>query len=460
MKREPSQSNSRRQRGAGALIVVLVLFFVMSLVAAYSSRNIIFEQKTSANQYRSTQAAEVAEAGIEWALGMLNAGNIDANCLPSDAGISFRNRYLTIDTTTGANSGNISPTTWLNGGVTQEYWIGCVGTGVDANWNCKCPTNANPALAAPAGVNTTAPAFVVWFQAGATPGTVLITSLGCTMVDLNPQGCLNPAAHLPQTGGTSMQLIQATLALKGAIATPPSAALTTLGSVCAGNAAMTFTNTEPGVNGVTIDAGGTITPACGGNPPAVPPNWVLSSVPGTPQSTNSLAPGDSTLSNWLVAGAAPDVPQDRYFNWVFGLPRSAYQWQPAAIRINCPCDPNALAATAAANPGHVLWLTGDANLNAAAAVSIGTPASPVVMIVNGNITAPGSPVTVNGLVYSYGAPGWTWTIAGALQVQGAAIAEGSFDGTGNAHFVYDLGVLNTLRLSSGSFVRVPGSWQG
>ncbi|HRZ62470.1 MAG TPA: PilX N-terminal domain-containing pilus assembly protein, partial [Rubrivivax sp.] len=43
-------------RGAAALVVVMVLFFIMSLVAAYASRNLIFEQRTSANNYRSTQA--------------------------------------------------------------------------------------------------------------------------------------------------------------------------------------------------------------------------------------------------------------------------------------------------------------------------------------------------------------------------------------------------------------------
>ena len=44
----------------------MVLFFIMSLVAAYASRNLIFEQRTSANNYRSTQAFEAAEAGLEW----------------------------------------------------------------------------------------------------------------------------------------------------------------------------------------------------------------------------------------------------------------------------------------------------------------------------------------------------------------------------------------------------------
>ena len=62
----------RHAHGAAALIVVMMLFFVISMVAAYASRNLIFEQKTSANQYRATQAFEAAEAGLEWAAAMLN----------------------------------------------------------------------------------------------------------------------------------------------------------------------------------------------------------------------------------------------------------------------------------------------------------------------------------------------------------------------------------------------------
>ncbi len=63
--------------------MVLLLFFIISLVAAYAGRSLIFEQRTSANQYRATQAFEAAEAGLEWALAMLNGGRISATCLPS-----------------------------------------------------------------------------------------------------------------------------------------------------------------------------------------------------------------------------------------------------------------------------------------------------------------------------------------------------------------------------------------
>ena len=67
--------NSRfHQRGAVALVVALVLLFGMTLIAFFANRTMIFEQRTSANQYRYTKAFEVADAGIEWAIARLNDG--------------------------------------------------------------------------------------------------------------------------------------------------------------------------------------------------------------------------------------------------------------------------------------------------------------------------------------------------------------------------------------------------
>ena len=80
--KKPRHPGPSPQRGAAALIVVLLLFFIISLVAAYAGRNLIFEQRTSTNQYRATQAFEAAEAGLEWAVAMLNGGRVTADCIP------------------------------------------------------------------------------------------------------------------------------------------------------------------------------------------------------------------------------------------------------------------------------------------------------------------------------------------------------------------------------------------
>jgi Tfp pilus assembly protein PilX len=49
----PRSRPSHAQRGAATLLVVVVLFFILALVTAYASRNLIFEQRISANNQRS-----------------------------------------------------------------------------------------------------------------------------------------------------------------------------------------------------------------------------------------------------------------------------------------------------------------------------------------------------------------------------------------------------------------------
>ena len=118
-----------RQRGAATLIVVMILFFVMSLVAAYTNRSLIFEQRTSANQYRSTQSLEIADAGMEWAISQLNYSRIDSACAKSasTSDTSFRQRYLNINAVTG----KITPVANPAGGDLTAL---CVWTNTAWNW--------------------------------------------------------------------------------------------------------------------------------------------------------------------------------------------------------------------------------------------------------------------------------------------------------------------------------------
>ena len=73
----PAPLPSRRTpRGVAALTVVMVLFFIMALVAAYTNRNLVFEQRISANSYRLARAADAAEAGLDWTVALLNGGPV------------------------------------------------------------------------------------------------------------------------------------------------------------------------------------------------------------------------------------------------------------------------------------------------------------------------------------------------------------------------------------------------
>jgi hypothetical protein len=157
-----------RQRGAASLIVVTLLLLLMTMVAAFASRRLVVEQQTSATQYRQNQAFEAAEAGLQWALAMLNGGRIDERCeadAAADEG-TFRDRYLVIDEV----DGRLMP---------SPLGAGCVMT--NAGWSCSCPSAGEPALARPESPGAH-PAFTVRLNATDQPGLVGITAYGCSSV--------------------------------------------------------------------------------------------------------------------------------------------------------------------------------------------------------------------------------------------------------------------------------------
>ena len=85
-----------RQRGVAALAVSMLLLFGTTIVVFYLNRGLLFEQKTSANLSRATAAFEAAEAGLEWATGMMNRPNdISTSCtFDTTVNVSFRRKYV------------------------------------------------------------------------------------------------------------------------------------------------------------------------------------------------------------------------------------------------------------------------------------------------------------------------------------------------------------------------------
>jgi hypothetical protein len=425
------------QRGAATLVVVMVLFFIVALVAAYTSRNLIFEQRTSANQYRSTQALEAAEAGLEWALAMLNSGRIDAACQPhplanaATLDTSFRDRYLAIDVDTG----RITAPPRAGG---EPRRAACVFDGT--NWQCSCPADAAPALADPAG-NGPFPAFVLQFYdlspdvppAPYPAGVVRIESTGCTRLD---------AAGICAAGasaGDGRATVTVLAALRSALVTPPAAAMTVRRDLDLGVNMLEAVNRDASSGGLTLHVGRTIS----GTP------HDLQGPPGTPGQQSVFE--DAAMGN-INFGV------DRMFNSVFGMGRDTYRLQPAAVFIDCAVDCSATTVRdmARLNPGRVLWINGNFALNIAD--PIGTVASPVLLVVVGDMSIANAGAQLNGVVYTSGN---AWGNTGALTLNGALFGETdlALAGGGRSTVVYDPDVLKHLRRSSGSFVRVPGSWR-
>jgi hypothetical protein len=441
----------QRQRGAATLVVVMVLFFIISLVAAYTSRNLIFEQRTSTNQYRSTQALEVADAGQEWVLAMLNHGRITGTCGNSAnlADDSFRQRYLNIDSTTGL----ITPKLTAGGG---DLTPTCVLT--PAGWSCSCPTNGAPALAVPTAAGVW-PAFTVRFRAveglPATPtiprqaGVVRVEVVACTALDVGAaDACM--AFNSRGTANEGRAQLVSVVALTGNPAGAPKAALTARGTVAlGGTAAMVVANTLPGGLGITVHAGGNIVTG---------PELTLKTAPGSP-SGSSFIPNDALFA---LPATGPFSITDRMFASVFSIRPEAFRTQPAALQLTCPISGCSAATVRSAwelNPGRPLWLTG--NLNIDSAGDIGSALDPVVIVVNGDLQFTTSGVTIFGVVYNRLLPAGDtdWTTTGSGQVTGAVVAEGGVNGTGAVTVAYDADVIRLIRFNNGSFVRVPSSWR-
>jgi Tfp pilus assembly protein PilX len=441
---------SVRQRGAATLVVVMVLFFVISMVAAYTSRNMIFEQRTGANLYRATQSFEAAEAGMNWALMMLNGGRIDDQCqaTTSVSNNSFRQRYLTIDGSTGL----VTPASPATAGV--QLTPTCVFDGGTGTWSCSCTVTSTPLPTTPTGA-AVSPAFRVRFSAptlssgGAVePGLVRIDVVGCTRLE---NDCLDVnGASLANEGRT---VLGAVLMLSGRVTAYPQAALTARGDVTATN--LTVTNGASTGSGITVHASGTIATSV----------LLLSSTSAGSAFSRSTLPSDAGLNppDIAASGTAPGITAaERFFAATFMLPHQRWIQMPGVVTVTCTgvggaCDANAVRTAIANNPGRPLWLNGGLTVDSSG--DIGSTGAPVMMVIDGNLEFTAAGVTVHGLLMLRGTG---WNTASSTQpgtVRGAVIVDGDVTGSSNLVVQYDSGVLANLRTSSGTFFRIAGSWR-
>jgi PilX N-terminal len=469
----PIHSRARRtqvqgQRGLATLVVVMLLFFIVALVAAYANRNLVFEQRTSANQYRSTQALEAAEAGMQWTLAMLNAGRVDNACAPAvSPAQSFRSRFIaTVNENREATLITTAPS------VYATFMPRCTFDAVAGRWVCLCAANNGNALPAVVG-DAPQPFFRILF--GVVPGRIDVLSVqavGCTRPDVSCLGVENPQAP----DGDAMATVTALVTLRTGLATIPGAAITAEvgidgGASASGQGPLTAVNADPGTakfagtNGITFMAGD-----------KVKGNLIKTSLPGQPGYL-SVREDEQVLKS-LTARAGPPArsKSDRLFSLVFGMWPETYQVQPSVVQVVCAatCTSADIAAKALAFPGHALWVPGglivDGDIGAAPAVADPTTETlaitelaspgPVLLIVDGALTLQAG--TVVGLVYHrapVATPDWNLGLGGTTEIVGALVTEGSIVSSGTQKVTYDAAVLNRLHTRVGSYVRVPGGWK-
>jgi len=416
-------SSPGRQRGAAAFVVTALLVFAMLIVVAVANRNAIVETRASANQYRTTQSFEAAEAGLEWALARLNDdAPIGDDCLPSGdpASPSFRERYLR-----DAGAGFVAAT-WSDAGTPRPLQAACVRG--EGGWSCHCPASGPAEVAEPDG-STTAPGFALQFADGARPGIVRAIATGCTR-----RGA--PCSGAASEGHEAATRVEVGFALVSALRAAPVAALTTGGNVDAGASALGLFNRDAASGGIALHAGG-----------AIAGNALRLGVPAGSPLDGALVPGDAELA--ALAG-------DRFFARWFGMDRAGWRPQPAATPIACAGDCAMTIADAVATGARLVAVEGDAALDGP--LELGASERSIVLLVNGTLRLRGA-VTLRGVVVA-GALEWRDGAAdsGAL-VRGAALVEGSYQGDAAADLVHDAALLARLQRATGSFARFNGSWK-
>lgn len=426
-----SVRSGKQQRGAATLVVSMTLLFGMTLIAFFVNKNMIFEQKTSANQMRSTKAFEAAEAGVEWATSMLNDPRYtNATCTTTGTNTrSFRSQYLPYSAASG-----FAPVSDAQPGCSMSS-----ATGAPA-LSCSCPAaGSNPSLS-----STIDPTFTVKFEpinATTMPGvntnkeSVLVTSYGCTAADGR---CVPGAAG----SADAYQKISVILKLRPALKAVPAAAISTGGSLVLGSSASTVANTDAASNGTLVNAGGT----CCGNQKF----QSTTTLPGTP-AQNAIVTGDTSLS-------ALSSSQDAMFNAFFGTTVAQYQADPATKVLTatmCGGDCASAFQTAFDQGYRAFYLQGDMSISNG---TIGTQANPVILVTSADLKFNGA-TQVWGLIYADTAVSWNPNGLGSGGLNGALVTRGSFSPNANANYLYDADALSRIRGLTGTMMRVPGSWK-
>jgi PilX N-terminal len=444
------------QRGAAALAVSLILLFGMTVIAFFANRGMIFEQRTSANQYRATKAFEVAEAGLEWAVARVNDEAFAA------AAPSCNTSTLTTTTLTQRYLARDANGQFVPGAVGVRRLMACSVSSAGAV-SCDCPVpvlvppGTGPALGAVADAR-----FLVEFTDGPDTSSIRITSRGCT----NAGGFCDVGSTATADGAA---VVTALYKMKPVLGSAPGAGLVA-GAAASTTGNLTVINKDPKSNGITINTGA-IVDASG--------STSVVTLDGTPPRA-SILDNDFALRNLANADANGELFFRSFFNEGFtDYKNSQKTWiitagSCAAYSGHCTqCTGNAgscgQAVSDAWKNNNVERFWSDVSIDftnnnyPSGQSTHGSPsrplsvaaADPAVIGFNGNATAYGlffaATVTADNNYDSFG--------NGSATIYGSIVSRGNFiKGNGTMRVIYDANLFNPENQGF-LLVRVPGSWR-
>jgi len=385
------------QRGAATLGIALMMVFAILLSVAFANRSVIFEAKTSANQYRAAQAFEAAEAGLDWALAQLNRDvPIGDDCLPSTQATASLFRE--------------------HGAAVIE--AACIES--DGVWACNCPASG---AAQPVGTGSSALGFSIRLAPAEQVGLLRLTSTGCSD---------GTAACLGASGSSGARAqVQVLIGRIPGLDSPPSAALTVRGTPSFSSPVFNVRHADPRSGGITVHSGGGVDVT----------QLQLTSSPGTPVAASVI--GDDTALAQLSA--------EGLFAGAFRMTKASWRAQPVVRVVDCQsaCD----ASLAQAPHASLMWLDGGLKLDTP--IVLGTPERPVLLVVDGPVDIHANAV-IHGVVYTTSP---TWTDTAGASINGAVLVEGDLQATGATQINHNAALLLALQDHTGSYARVPGSWR-
>ena len=425
----------RPARGSAALGITLMLLLVTAIAVLYVNRSMLFEQRTSANQTQATQAYEVAEAGIEWATGMLNdARDIGTNCQPlGTANLSFRRRYVLTRYNAATNpTSDVAPAT--------STFPGCklnMRTGVRT---CNCPAVPTSGAAVADIGGDDDPSFTVAFEAVAgDPEAVRVTAYGC-----NARSVACSSSNFTSSDGNAR--VSVILKMRPVLRAMPSSPLT-CGTTCTLKASTTIVNGDVATNGILVNAGSTITELGG--------NVTKTSLAGQPVA-NAMVGNDSSLAV-LASSDTTTCSNSAMFGAYFGSTIEQYRDLPSTKRLSCGSAAACKTALDGAyNDGWRSFYM-DTDLHLSGNNTYGSRNDPITLVTPYAVDLNGSNVFY-GLIFSN--DGQTDDLGtGNAMVYGAQVSCRSYQNNGNGTLTYDPDALKNARRLTSTLVRVPGSWR-
>lgn len=438
----PKRTPMSSQRGAAALAVALVLLFGIALVAFYTNRSMIFEQRTSANQYRATKAFEMAEAGLEWAVGRLNTDlklATGPSCSDSSGGTAtFAERYLPIVNNNFSiatiNPARPSCSVAANGALT-----------------CSCPTSGtNPTVGA-----STEPRFLIEFRPA-----------GAYEVEVISWGCTGEGA--PCTPGSTatpdgQAVVRALYKMRMAFPNAPGAGMVTgIAAVAGGN--LRVINMDPKSNGITINSGATVELGTATDVITLPGTSPRASVLDNDPSLNSLSTADVDGNLMFASFFSESIAEYQVNEKTWLITSGSCNGRATCTSCNS-ANSCGSAISAAYDKGYQrFWTDTDAAFqnNLPTAGTLGTAAKPITIAGSASVELKGGMIGY-GIIYAANATAdgdWDYAGSGGGKWFGTLVARGSFikGGTGSLDVIYD-GNLFQPDKSRGYMVRVPGSWR-